>query len=181
MTERELQQQLGQIEELVAKLEQAPDSPLKSAAKELVQLLMDIHGAGLARLIEIASQSGDVGFKMINDFGNDELARHLLFLYGLHPVPFETRVQQALASVHPYLASRGANAELLRVAEGVVQVRLLGNAHGCTAGTLKSVIEDALYKAAPDLVSISVETDAPESISQFIPLEHLLTSTAALS
>jgi Fe-S cluster biogenesis protein NfuA len=167
-------QQFGRIEELIGKLEKTTDPAARATAKELVQLLMDIHGAGLERMMEITSQAGAVGMDIIDRFGDDELVRNLLLLYGLHPVDLDTRVASALETVRPYLRSRDANVELISITAGVVSVRLTGNAHGCTASTLKTAIEDALCKEAPDLVSVSVETE-PAAASVFIPLGELRT------
>jgi Fe-S cluster biogenesis protein NfuA len=175
---QQFQQQFGRIEELIGKLEKTTDPAARATAKELVQLLMEIHGAGLEKMLEIASQSGAVGVEMIDHFGKDEVVRNLLVLYGLHPVDLETRVAMALEEVRPYLRSRDSNVELISVIEGAASVRLTGNAHGCTASTLKSAIEEALYKEAPDLVSVSVETEAAAPASVFIPLAELRTLNA---
>lgn len=169
----ELQQQLGRVEELIGKLEKTGDPASRSMARELVQLLMEIHGAGLERMLEIASQSGAAGMEIIDRFGEDELARSLLLLYGLHPVDLEARVAEGLESIRHYLHTRNAGVELVSVREGAVQIKLLGNAHGCTANTLKTAIEEALYKAAPDLVSISVDIESEAAASVFIPLAEL--------
>jgi Fe-S cluster biogenesis protein NfuA len=174
----EQSQQFGRIEELIGKLEKTADPSARATAKELVQLLMEIHSSGLERMMEIASQAGPAGMEIIDRFGDDDLARNLLLLYGLHPVDLDTRVAEALDTVRPYLRSRGANVELLNIAAGVVCVRLTGNAHGCTVSTLKTAIEEALYKSAPDVVSISVETEAAPAESVFIPLGELRNLTA---
>jgi Fe-S cluster biogenesis protein NfuA len=177
--QNELQQQLSRVEELIGKLEKTGDPASRAMAKELVQLLMEVHGAGLERMMEITSQSGAAGLEIIDRFGQDELARSLLLLYGLHPIELETRVAEGLESIRPYLRSRNANVEIVSLTDGAVHVRLLGDAHGCTASTLKSAIEEALYKAAPDLVSISVDTE-PERASVFIPLAELRTFSGSV-
>jgi Fe-S cluster biogenesis protein NfuA len=174
---QEFQQQLGRIEELIGKLEKATDPSARATARELVQLLMDIHSAGLERMLDIAYQSGDAGREIIDRFGHDEVASNILFLYGMHPIDLDTRVAEALEKVRPYLRSRDANVELIGIADGVVSVRLTGNAHGCTATSLKAAIEEALFKEAPDLVSVSVET-AATAASIFIPLGELRTLNA---
>jgi len=175
------QQQFGRIEELIGQLEKAADPAARAMAKELVQLLMDIHGAGLERMLEIAAGSGAAGSAIVDRFGEDEVARNLLFLYGLHPQDLETRVGAALQSVLPYLRSRDAGVELLAVAAGVVTVRLTGKAHGCTASTLKTAVEEALYKEAPDLTGISIETEDAPAASVFVPLNELRPVAAALN
>lgn len=171
-------QQFGRIEQLIAKLEKTTDPAARATAKELVQLLMEVHGAGLERMLEIASQSGEPGMELIDRFGQDELTRNLLLLYGLHPIDLAARVAEALEKVRPYLRSRDADVELMGIAAGSVTVRLNGNAHGCTATSLKTAIEEAVYKEAPDLVSIEVEVATPAA-SVFIPLADLRTLNPA--
>ena len=176
MTGKINQQQFGRIEELIGRLEKTADPAACATARELVQVLMEIHGAGLERMMEITAETGAAGMEIIDRFGQDEAARTLLLLHGLHPLDLDTRIAEALEMVRPYLRSRDADVELIGITEGAVSVRLNGNAHGCTASTLKSAIEEALYKEAPDLVSITIETPADQA-SVFIPLDELRTAS----
>ncbi len=86
----------------------------------------------------------------------DELVAHLLLLHGLHPVPLEGRVMQALGEVRPYLESHGGNVELLAVEGAAVHLRLEGSCSGCpsSAMTLKLAIENAIRKAAPEIEQV---------------------------
>ncbi len=56
----EVQSQLKSIEALVHQIEKATDPALTATAKELVQLLMELHGAGLERMLEIVNRDGDL-------------------------------------------------------------------------------------------------------------------------
>ena len=93
-------------------------------------------------------------------------------MYGLHPLPLETRVLQALEKVKPHLASHGGDVELLAINEGVVRLRLRGSCKGCpsSAATLKLAIEATIYEVAPDIVSIeaegALETSSPVGFVQ---------------
>ena len=71
---------------------------MRAAAKELVQLLMDLHGSGLERILEIVFQSGESGRRIIDELGEDPLVSGLLILYGLHPDDLQTRVERKLAA-----------------------------------------------------------------------------------
>jgi len=53
VSEREFQQKVRQLGTLVGDLEQMPGDGSKVAARELVQLLMEVHGKGLERMMEI--------------------------------------------------------------------------------------------------------------------------------
>ncbi len=161
----ESQQLIQRIDELTRKVETMPDPEARADAVELLQSLMEFHGAGLERMLEIAAETGAAGQSIIDDFARDELISGMLLLYGLHPLELETRVRQALDKVRPSLASHGGDVELLSIEEGVVRVRLQSKAGGCasTATTLKQAIEAAVYDAAPDLAALEVEGLAEQS------------------
>ena len=54
----EFQEKVKQLGSLIAQFDNLRDGPQKAAGKELVQLLMDVHGAGLERVMEIVFESG---------------------------------------------------------------------------------------------------------------------------
>jgi Fe-S cluster biogenesis protein NfuA/nitrite reductase/ring-hydroxylating ferredoxin subunit len=175
---KEFQQRARLIEELVRKVDSASDPGLRTAAQELLQAIMELHGAGLERMMEIVHQSGELGAQIIESFERDELAKGLLLLHGLHPVDLQTRILEALEKTRPYLRSHGGNVELLGVDDaGRVKLRLQGSCHGCpsSAVTLKLAIEDAIYDAAPDISALFVEGVIEEKpkVVGFVPLEKL--------
>jgi len=169
--ENVLAKSIEQIEELVQRIEDLPDPDARSSALALVQALMDFHGEALDRLMEIVAGQGEQGYLIFNKFSTDELVSNLLLLYGLHPLPLEERIAQALEKVRPHLDSHGGNVELLSITDGVVRLRLEGTCRGCpsSAETLKLAIESAIYSAAPDVVSIEAEgalTETPKGLVQ---------------
>lgn len=182
----EVQGQLKSIEALIHKIDQAKDPALAATAKELVQLLMEFHGAGIERILEIVHQSPGDGDSIIDALGHDEAVRSLLLLYGLHPDSLEARVIQGLEKSRPYLKSHGGNVNLIGVDEtGAVTLRLEGNCDGCpsSSATLKLAVEEAIYEAAPDVTAIIVEgsiqgaahptTPASAPGIAFVPLSQL--------
>ena len=65
------------------------------------------------------------------------------------------RIEAALdESVRPYLRSHGGEIAVERFEDGIVYVKMLGQCAGCPSADLtnETVVEDALVKAAPDLV-----------------------------
>ncbi|HEY6402239.1 MAG TPA: NifU family protein [Blastocatellia bacterium] len=147
------------IEELIARIEAAPDSNARADALSLARSLMELHGAGLDRLMEIVAQSGATGYALMDDFVDDGLVAGLLLLHGLHPYNLETRVMKALDETRPFLQSHGGDVELLGVTGGTVRLRLVGNCRNCSSSTmtLKLAIERAIYEAAPDVTEIVAE------------------------
>ena len=151
-----LKARIQKIEELVAQIQGAPDSVLRSAALELVQAVMEFHAAGIDRLMELASEAGDPGWRLIDTFGRDETVSNMLLLHGLHPLDLDTRVRDALDKVRPYLQSHGGNVELVEITDGIVRLKLTGTCNGCASSTLTltTAIEKAIYETAPDVTSI---------------------------
>ena len=97
--EKGFQKRVQKIGGLVHDLETIGDPASRAAAKELVQLLMDLHGTGLERILEIVFQSGDSGARIIDELGQDQLVSSLLVLYGLHPDELQTRVERKLQQI----------------------------------------------------------------------------------
>jgi len=173
----DFQRRMQRIETLVHEIESVADPRVQSRAVELVSLLMELHGAGLARMLELLAEEGNAE-AATRQFVADPLVRSLLLLYGLHPESLESRVQQALAKVRPVLESHGGNVDLLEIGDGVVRLRLTGSCHGCpsSAATLRGAIETAIDEFAPDVAELNVEgvAVAPPAVSGFVPLEQLV-------
>jgi Fe-S cluster biogenesis protein NfuA/nitrite reductase/ring-hydroxylating ferredoxin subunit len=155
----------ARIETLIQEVAAFPDPRARATAEELVQALLDMYGEGLARLLELTADTDASGLALIDTFAGDDLLSSLFLLHGLHPLAIETRIMQALDEVRPYLKSHGGNVELVKVEDGIAHMRLQGSCHGCPGSTitLKLAIEEAIYKAAPDLNGLQVEgvTDPP--------------------
>lgn len=147
------------IETLIQEVSTFPDPRSRATTQELIQALLDMYGEGLARILELTYQSQAAGSTLIETFAQDDLLASLFMLHGLHPVDLETRIAQALVEVRPYLQSHGGNVELVRIEDGIAYLQLEGSCHGCPASTitLKLAIEEAIYKAAPDLDGLQVE------------------------
>src|SRR5215510_1263863 len=147
------------IEGLVARIESEADPKARAYALDLAQSLMELHGAGLGRLMEIVAGAGASGYALMDDFADDALVASLLLLYGLHPHDLQTRVMMALENTRPFLRSHGGDVELLGVTDGVVSLRLAGSCRSCPSSTmtLKLAIEQAIYEAAPDVTGIVTE------------------------
>ena len=174
--ERNFRERVQRIGELVEKIEGIADPAVQTTAKELLQLLMELHGTGLERVLEITFRAGDSGARIIDELGRDPLASSLLILYGLHPEPLETRVSKAVERIRPSLRKQGCELEVAAVEEGVVRIGIEMGRHICgsTAKAIRSTVEEALYEAAPDLTSLFVEGLDAKAPSGFVALEKLM-------
>jgi Fe-S cluster biogenesis protein NfuA len=155
----DLRQRIGRVESLVHDLEQAPDTRTKGLAQEVIQTVVELHGAALERMLEKIAHTGPPGQALIDSLAEDELVGSVLLLHGFHPLDLDTRVRLALDSVRPVLRSHGGEVELLGIRDGVVRLRMLGSCDGCpsSALTLESTIEDAILSHAPDVTGIEVD------------------------
>ena len=155
MNDAQARERVERVDALLERAEALPDPAARDVALDLVQALLEVYGEGLARIMARANG-------LAPGLADDELVAHLLMLHGLHPVPLADRVTQALDEVRPYLATHGGGVELLGVTEdGVARLRLKGSCSGCpsSAVTLKSAVEEAIHKAAPDVADIVAEDD----------------------
>jgi Fe-S cluster biogenesis protein NfuA len=171
----ELQKKIQRIGTIVEQLETSADPNSRALARDLLESMMALHGAGLERILELAAEEGDGGVKLIEKCGRDELVSSLLLLYGLHPDDLATRVQRALEKTRPFLQSHAAQAELVSVREdGAVTVRLKQSASGCgsTAATVRSTVEAAIQDAAPDAKSVVVEQPG-QPVAGFVSVAQL--------
>ena len=67
------------------------------------------------------------------------------------------KVELALDQLRPFLHADGGDMELVDITdEGIVQVKLLGACSECSMSmmTLKAGLEDAVKKAAPEILSV---------------------------
>jgi Fe-S cluster biogenesis protein NfuA len=151
-------QRMARVEQLIEKAERFPDPVARDVTREVVGSLLELHGAGLARILDALVGAGEVGRSVLQSLAADGLVSSLLMLHGLHPVDLESRVRTALDAVRPTLVQHGGGVELLGIHDGVVRLRLEGNCNGCpsSAETLRKLIEAALDEAAPDRAGLEV-------------------------
>jgi hypothetical protein len=169
---RDFQTQLDLIAGLVRRIEDAADPSIRADARKLVELLMNLHGGGLERALEIISTAGDTGQSIIDRLGRDEMVSSLLVLYGIHPLDFETRLNQGIEKARVFLKSHSTELELLQNDASAVRLRLTPHGHGCGSNpaVLKEAVEELIYESAPDVTALIVEGAEPQS---FVPISAL--------
>jgi Fe-S cluster biogenesis protein NfuA len=159
---REFTRRSDRIEELVSRIENTGDPAIRAVAQELLQAVIELHGVALDRILDAVADlpSGEVALMQI---AGDELVSNVFSLHGIHPVAIETRVAAAIEKSRPYLKSHGGNVELASVEDGTVHVRLQGTCGSCSSSseTLKNHVENAIYQAAPEVVTVIAESIPP--------------------
>jgi Fe-S cluster biogenesis protein NfuA len=156
---REFQERLQNLDALLREAEQVSDPASRARLQQIVQAILEIHGSGLDRLMELVADAGEEGRDIIDACGRDDVVSGLLLLHGLHPLGVEDRVRQALDGVRPYLRSHGGNVELVEVRDGLVRLRLQGSCHSCPSSsvTMQQTVEEAIYGKAPEVTAVEVE------------------------
>ena len=170
-----LQQRVQQIGRLVAEIESISDPALRNTAQQLMQTLMELHGAALDRSLEIIVGTGDPGIRIIDEMARDPLVGSVLVLHGLHPDDLETRVVKAVERLQARLQREGNRVDMLAIEDGAVRVRVTPREHACasTSRTLRTRVEDGIYEAAPDIASLAIEGLDGKPASGFVSVELL--------
>lgn len=156
MTKARAEEALRRVEDTLASLDALPESRAREAARKLMEAVLDLHGAALARLTALVARSGHAE-PLYAAFVEDHLVAGVLLLHGLHPELPEVRVRRALEALEPSLHRQGAEATLVEVSDGVARLRL--RAPGASreeAALLRRELEAALVEAAPDLAEIAI-------------------------
>ena len=179
--EKDFQQRVQRIGALVQEIESIADPAVRASTTQLVQLIMEFHGTGLERTLEILANAGGPGMEIIDQLGRDPMVSSLLVLYGLHPDSLETRITKAVERLEPKLRKDGARVELLGMEDGAVRIRVTPGEHTCgsTSKALQATVEDAIYEVAPDISSLSVEGLEGKAASGFVSLGQLTTAGPA--
>jgi Fe-S cluster biogenesis protein NfuA len=147
------------VEALLAALRSQAGPQVAAAAEELVGCLVELYGAGLARITEILGEE-EYGPKLMDKLVADPLVESLLLVHDLHPLDTSTRVRRAVEEVLPQLGSHAGNVEYLGLDEaGVLRLRL--EQSGCSADTVRDLIEKAVAGAAPEAAGVAIELAQP--------------------
>jgi Fe-S cluster biogenesis protein NfuA len=147
------------VEALLSELRSQAGPQVAATAEELVSCLVELYGAGLARITEIVGED-ESGPKLMDKLVADPLVESLLLVHDLHPLDTSARVRRAVEEVLPQLGSHAGNVEYLGLDEaGVLRLRL--EQSGCSADTVRDLIEKAVAGAAPEAAGVAIEMAQP--------------------
>jgi hypothetical protein len=147
-----LRQLSDRIEALVTELGGHADPRTRAEVDELVRLLVELYGTGLARICDILAGLDAGGADLLAALVDDDLVASLLVLHDLHPAGVDARVGEALDRARASLngAASGAELTLIGLEAGVVRLRLAGPEGRGTAGTmLRRAAEAELASSVP--------------------------------
>jgi Fe-S cluster biogenesis protein NfuA len=169
---REFSRRSDRIEELVTRIENAADPAMRAVAQELLQAVIELHGAALDRIVASVADLPH-GESALAAMASDELVSSVLSLHGINPVPVEARVAAAIEKAQPYLQSHGGDVEVASVEDGVVHVKLKGSCGHCSSSsdTLRDAVEAAIYDAAPEVATVVAEAGTRPAQPELVTLQ----------
>lgn len=135
------------VDKTVARIEELLDQAGNGPAEELVRLLMQLYGAGLARIAEALKNS-----EYAERLADDKLVGSLFLLHDLHPIDPETRLRRALSRLE---RAFGSHFELEGVSQNIARIRIEKNGNPLPAG-IGDIIERTALDAAPDVERIEI-------------------------
>ena len=161
----------GEIEKLLAELERTTPVPTLDRVRALVALVLDVHAAGLAAVMNLLAMRGEAGQDIARELVRDRAVESLLLLHGLHPVPLADRAHAALDALAPALRTHGVTGVVLAARDGRLSVRIDPLPGATPRGSARQLVEQTLGEAAPDAeLDVSLGFD---DAATFVPVSRL--------
>jgi nitrite reductase/ring-hydroxylating ferredoxin subunit/Fe-S cluster biogenesis protein NfuA len=142
---------LARLETIFANWEETP----RRAVTAYGEAIEALQGEALRRLI--AALKADPAARVaIKAAASDEFVYAVLRRHNLIKPAIAERVETALASVRPLLASHGGDVELISIAPPAIEVRFTGACDGCPASalTFHAGVKKAVEQACPEITEI---------------------------
>jgi Fe-S cluster biogenesis protein NfuA/nitrite reductase/ring-hydroxylating ferredoxin subunit len=134
------------------------DEREQSAVKAFERALDALHKEALTRMIRALKASPEAA-AALREVARDEVVYAVLRHHEILRPSLQERVEAALESVRPELASHGGNVELHAIEPpDVVSVRWLGSCDGCSSAglTMKAGVEKAISEFCPEIRQVRV-------------------------
>lgn len=145
---------LRRIEALIETLNALPDPAARQLARGLLEVVLDLHGLALARVVSEVRGALD-GPALLGRMAGDPHVRATLLLHGLHPEELGDRVKQAVAMLNREFAGDGVH--LTGVSINGSTARVTVRHGGNVPPELGQRIEAAVVDAAPELETLVID------------------------
>jgi hypothetical protein len=149
---------LQEVESILDRLEHLGDPAVRADARDLIRLVLRLHGEALARLVQLTCQT-PAGPALLAVWKDDPTVASLLLLHGLHPDELAVRVRRAMADVQPVADFLGVGVRVAHVEETSVRL-VLTPAPEVPAPALEELqarLEAAILAQAPDIETVQFE------------------------
>jgi len=151
---RDLDSLLSDIEALEALAEDWPEQ-YGNAAIARVRAVDALNAEAFRRMIK-ALMTEPAAAAALREAAGDALVYAVLRRHGILKPSLHERVEAALDTVRPMLASHGGNVELVAIEPPAVEVRFLGACDGCPASALTFYggVKKAIQEQVPEIEEI---------------------------
>ena len=175
-TERDGNRDLGELLGEIGRFNDIFDSwePAQGASAHAYgEAIETLHAEALRRLIRALKTSPEA-IAALKQAASDELVYAVLRRHNIVKPSLNERVDAALDSVRPMLASHGGDVELVRIAPPNLELRFVGACDSCPASvvTFYAGVKKAIEAECPELTEIiqvkGFSRDAPENKVRFV-------------
>lgn len=145
---------VGDIQHLEAIFE-TWDETQRGAISAYRQAIEALHGEALRRLVR-ALKSDPAALAAMKDALGDEVVYAVMRRLGVVKASLTERVEAALDTVRPMLASHGGDVELVAIRPPAIEVRFIGACDSCPASalTFHSGVKKAVQDACPEITEV---------------------------
>ncbi len=150
------------------------DDDARDTATALASAIEDLQ-ASVLRAIVTRLRDDDRGRELLYELVDDPEVYAALAKAGIVRPTLAMRALQVLDGVRPYLTSHNGDVELVRIADGVAHVRLLGACQSCGSATetLRDAVANALLEHLPELEAVEEVPPDTAPTAAFIPVSSL--------
>lgn len=131
------------------------DETARGAARAYGLAIETLNGEALRRLVA-ALKHDPAALAAMKAAVTDEVVYAVMRRHGLVKPSLTERVEAALESIRPMLASHGGDVELVGIAPPAIEVRFTGSCDGCPASalTFHAGVKKAVEEACPEITDI---------------------------
>jgi nitrite reductase/ring-hydroxylating ferredoxin subunit/Fe-S cluster biogenesis protein NfuA len=131
------------------------DETQRNAVQAYRQAIEQLHGEALTRLVR-ALKSDPAALAAMKRAISDEIVYAVLRRHAIIKASLAERVELALASIRPMLASHGGDVELVKVAPPQIEVRFVGACDGCPASamTFHAGVKKVVEESCPEITDV---------------------------
>ncbi|WP_347906081.1 hypothetical protein [Pseudomonas purpurea] len=182
--QQEMDEQVARLQELLGTLDELADDTAKSAAQELLRVVIRLHSLGLTDLLEIIKDTGSQpADTLLPRFIANPRVRGLLLLHDLHPEDLATRARKAVERLRPHLGVKNVRADFVAVESTVVRIRVsASDPNGVLPPpeVLRREIEDVMQEMVPDADELLIDgLNTLTAQDGFVPLVWVSQPVAA--
>lgn len=145
---------LGDLERLETLFATWDDGP-RGAVEAYRRAIDALHREALQRFIRVL-RTDSAALAAMKAAVTDEVVYAVLRHHELLKPSLNERIEAALASVRPLLASHGGDVRLVKVAPPAIEVQFIGACDGCSASTLTFTagVKKAVQDACPEITDV---------------------------